>query len=83
MRKRSLLPKFLLLVLTGAVLIPALAFAFIPPEESDRGKLALLGGGFQIPDLEVQPSVEVLSRGSRKALENPALQRFFVDLQPP
>ena len=78
MRKHSLLPKFLLLTLIGAVLVPALAFAFIPPEESDRAKIALLGGGFQIPDLDVQPSVEVLSRGSRKALESPALQRFFA-----
>ncbi|HEV2856440.1 MAG TPA: hypothetical protein VHC97_26875 [Thermoanaerobaculia bacterium] len=77
MRKRSLLPKFLALALSGAVLVPALAFAFIPPAESDRGKLAILGG-FQIPDLEVQPSVELLSRGSRKALESPALQRFFA-----
>jgi trimeric autotransporter adhesin len=78
MRKRSPLPKFLLLALTGALLVPALAFAFIPPEESDRAKIALLGGGFQIPDLEVQPSIETLSRGSRKALESPALQRFFA-----
>ena len=77
MRKRSLLPKFLLLAVIAAVLIPAFAFALIPPEESERGKLALFGG-FQLPDLEVQPSVETLPRGSRKALENPALQRFFA-----
>jgi Zn-dependent metalloprotease len=77
MRKFLLLPKLLSLALLAALFIPAFAFALIPPEESERGKLALFGG-FQLPDLEVQPSTETLPRGSRKALENPALQRFFA-----
>ncbi|HEX6902256.1 MAG TPA: hypothetical protein VF789_21240 [Thermoanaerobaculia bacterium] len=77
MRKRSLLPKFLVLAFIAAVLIPTFASAFVPPKDSERGKLALFGG-FQLPDLEVQPTVETLPRGSRKALENPALQRFFA-----
>jgi Zn-dependent metalloprotease len=78
MRKRWQLSKFLLLTLIGILLLPSLASAFIPEEESNRGKLAAIFGGFQSDELDVQPSVEVLSRGSRKALETPALQRFFA-----
>jgi len=78
MRQRSRWSKLLLLTLVGTLLVPALAFALIPPEDSDRGKLAAIFGGFQVPDLEVLPSVETQARGSRKALENPALQRFFA-----
>jgi Zn-dependent metalloprotease len=78
MRERARWPKFLLLTLIGTLLVPALAFALIPPEESDPGKLAAIFGAFQVPDLDVQPSVEVQARGSRKSLENPALQRFFA-----
>ncbi len=78
MRKRSQASKFLLLTLIGILLLPALASAFIPEEESNRGKLAAIFGGFQSDELDVHPSVEVLSRGSRKALETPALQRFFA-----
>ncbi|HEX9943067.1 MAG TPA: hypothetical protein VGG03_13695 [Thermoanaerobaculia bacterium] len=73
--------KFLLFALVLTLLAPALAFALIPPEESDRGKAqlaAIFAGGFSAPELEVQPSVEVLARGSEKALESPALQRFFA-----
>ncbi|HEV8581392.1 MAG TPA: hypothetical protein VGX68_20185 [Thermoanaerobaculia bacterium] len=59
--------------------MPVKASALIPPEDSAKARLAtLLGGGFQLPDLEVQPSLEIQARGSQKALENPALQRFFV-----
>src|SRR5215207_2607011 len=84
MRKRSRLSKFLLLTLIGTLLVPALAFALIPPEDSarfsedDQGKLLAIFGGFRSSELEVQPAVELLSRGSRKALESPALQRFFA-----
>ncbi len=91
MRTRSRLSKFLLLTLIGTLLVPSMAFSLIPPKDSDRfsrgegdgddnddqGKLAILGG-FQSPLLEVQPSIEALPRGARKALENPALQRFFA-----
>ncbi|HEV2856443.1 MAG TPA: hypothetical protein VHC97_26890 [Thermoanaerobaculia bacterium] len=88
MRTRSRWSKFLLLTLIGTLFVPNLAFAFIPPEDSDRysngqgdddqGKLLAIFGGFQSSALEVQPSVEVLTRGSQKALENAALQRFFA-----
>ena len=52
----------------------------MPPEESNRkaGSAALLAGGFEVPELEVQPSLEIQARGSQKALANPALQRFFA-----
>ncbi|HEV2856442.1 MAG TPA: hypothetical protein VHC97_26885 [Thermoanaerobaculia bacterium] len=86
MRTRSRWSKLLLLALIGTLFVPALAFALIPPEDSarfsngddDPGKLLALFGGFQSSALEVQPSIEVQARGSRKALENAALQRFFV-----
>jgi Zn-dependent metalloprotease len=83
MRKRSRLSKFLLLTAIGTLLVPALAFALIPPQDSngdndDQGKLLAIFGGFRSSELEVQPSVELLSRGSRKSLESPALQRFFA-----
>jgi Zn-dependent metalloprotease len=77
MRKLSFLPKFLLLAL---LLVPAVASAFVPPEESNRqaALAALLAGSFGAPQLEVQPSLEIQSRGSQKALANPSLQRFFA-----
>ena len=78
MRKRSRPSKFLLFTLIGILLVPSLASALIPQEESDRGKLAAIFGSFQSPDLEVQPSLEIQARGSRKSLQNPALQRFFA-----
>ncbi len=88
MRTRSRRSKFLLLTLIGMLLIPNLAFALIPPADSERysngqgddeqGKLLALLGGFQSSMLDVQPSLEVQERGSRKSLENPALQRFFA-----
>lgn len=79
MRKLSLSPKFLLLTV-GLLLIPAFASAFVAPEDNNRqaALAALLVGGFQSPLLEVQPSLETQSRGSQKALGNPALQRFFA-----
>ena len=78
MRTRFRWSKLLVLTLCGTLLVPALAFALIPPEDSDPGKLATIFGGFRLPELEVLPSVEVQSRGSAKALGNPALQRFFA-----
>src|SRR5215218_2304018 len=78
MRERARWSKFLLLALIGFLFIPTLGSALISPEESGHGKLAAIFGAFQVPDLDVQPSVEVQSRGSRKSLENPALQRFFA-----
>ena len=80
MRKVSRLSKLPLLAVLGFLLVPALATAFIPTEESNRQAAlsALVAGSFGSPDLEVQPSLEVQPRGSRKALENPSLQRFFA-----
>jgi Zn-dependent metalloprotease len=80
MRKRPFSPQLPLLALVGLLLVPALASALVPPEESNRqaGSTALLAGGFGVPDLEVQPSLEIQTRGSQKALGNPALQRFFA-----
>jgi trimeric autotransporter adhesin len=77
MRKRSFLPQSLLLTM---LLVPGLALAIVPPEESNRqaGATALLAGGFGSPRLEVQPSLEIQARGSQKSLANPALQRFFA-----
>jgi Zn-dependent metalloprotease len=77
MRKRSFLPQSLLLTM---VLVPGLAFAIVPPEESNcqAGATALLAGGFGSPLLEVHPSLEIQARGSQKSLANPALQRFFA-----
>ncbi len=77
MRKRSFLPQSLLLTM---LLVPGLALALVPPEESNRqaGATALLTGGFGTPLLEVQPSLEIQARGSQKSLANPALQRFFA-----
>src|ERR1700712_4910504 len=78
MRKLSLSPKFLLLAV-GLLLLPAFAAAFVAPEDNRQAALAaLLVGGFQSPLLEVQPALEMQSRGSQKALGNPALQRFFA-----
>ena len=78
MRKRWASPKFLAVV--GSLLIPTIAAAIVPPQPTNRqaGLTAQLAGAFGLPDLEVQPSLETHSRGSRKALENPALQRFFA-----
>ena len=83
MRKTLCRSKFLLFTLIGVLLIPALGSALIPPQDSqgdddDQGKLLAIFGGFQSSALEVQPSVELQSRGSAKALGNPALQRFFA-----
>ena len=77
MRKRSFLPQSLLLTM---LMVPGLALALVPPEESNRqaGATALLAGGFGSPLLEVQPSLEIQAHGSRKSLANPALQRFFA-----
>jgi len=77
---RKFWSKFTLLAACGILLVPALASALVPPEQGNRqaGLTALLAGGFRAPDLEVQPSLEIQARGSRKALANPALQRFFV-----
>jgi len=77
MRKSSLMLKFLLLVL---LMVPSLALAIVPPEQSNRqaGSTALLAGAFAVPQLEVQPSLEIQTRGSQKALANPAMQRFFA-----
>ena len=77
MRKRSFLPQSLLLTM---LLVPGLALAIVPPEDSNRqaGATALLTGGFGAPLLEVQPSLEIQARGSQKALANPAMQRFFA-----
>ncbi len=77
MRKRSFLPQSLVLTL---LLVPGLALALVPPEESNRqaGSTALLAGAFGVPQLEVQPSLEIQARGSQKSLANPALQRFFA-----
>jgi Zn-dependent metalloprotease len=64
----------------GFLLVPALATAIVAPEDHNRqaGFTALLAGGFGAEELEVQPSLEIQTRGSRKALESPALQRFFA-----
>jgi Zn-dependent metalloprotease len=80
MRKVSRWSKLPLLAVLGFLMVPALASAFIPTEESNRQAAlsALVAGSFGSPDLEVQPSLEVQPRGSRKALENPSLQRFFA-----
>ncbi len=82
MRTRSLWSKFLLLTLIGTLLVPSLAFALIPPQDSDgdtdAAKLLAILGGFQSSVIEVQPSTETLPRGSRASRENPALQRFFA-----
>src|SRR6476661_8363226 len=77
MRKSSLMLKVLLLVL---LMVPSLALAIVPPEQGNRqaGSTALLAGAFAVPQLEVQPSLEIQARGSQKALANPALQRFFA-----
>src|SRR4051812_9153093 len=80
MRKISLSSQFPLLAVLGALLVPAVAWGLIPTEESNRqaALAAALAGSFGVTDLEVQPSLDIQSRGSRKALENPALQRFFA-----
>ncbi|HKI00389.1 MAG TPA: hypothetical protein VKK31_00270 [Thermoanaerobaculia bacterium] len=68
-----------LALITGLSVFRAPASALVPPEEEDGdARLAAIFGGFQSPDLEVQPSLEVQPRGTRKALGNPALQRFFA-----
>ena len=71
--------KFPLLAVTS-LLIPTIAAAIVPPQPTNRqaGLTAQLAGAFGLPDLEVQPSLETHARGSRKALDNPALQRFFA-----
>jgi Zn-dependent metalloprotease len=80
MRKHSSASKFLLLTLMTALLAPALAFGLVAPQDSEgQARLAaIMTGGFSLADLEVQPSVEIVERGSAKALENPALDRFFA-----
>ncbi|MFL6193067.1 MAG: PepSY domain-containing protein [Thermoanaerobaculia bacterium] len=72
--------KFLLLTLMTALFLPALASGLVPPQDSEgQARLAaILTGGFSLADLEAQPSVEIVERGSRKALDNPALDRFFA-----
>ena len=80
MRKVSSFSKFPLLAVLGFLLVPALGWGFIPPEESNRqaALAAALAGSFGVADLDVQPSLDIQSRGSQKALGNPALQRFFA-----
>src|SRR4051794_31398710 len=80
MRKGPFVSRFTLLALAGLLLVPALAAGLVPPEESNRqaGLTALLAGGFGAEELEVQPSLEIQPRGSRKTLLHPALQRFFA-----
>jgi trimeric autotransporter adhesin len=79
MRKHSL-SKFPLLAVLGFLLVPALGWGLIPVEESNRqaALAASLAGSFGVADLDVQPSLDIQSRGSRKALDNPALRRFFA-----
>ncbi|MEA2601563.1 MAG: hypothetical protein QOF89_2555 [Acidobacteriota bacterium] len=79
--KRLSVAQAVLSILLAALLVPSLASALIPPQDSNRdqdAKLAAIFGGFRAPDLEVQPSLAIHPQGSSKAMENPALQRFFA-----
>jgi hypothetical protein len=76
MRKRWVSPKFL--VALAAMLVPSLAAAFVAPQDNEARHSLAMAGSFGDPSLEVQPSLDVQTRGSRKALENPSLQRFFA-----
>jgi hypothetical protein len=78
MRKRWALPKFLSLAVAGALVAPGFAAALVAPQDNEASLSLAVAGGFSDPSLEVQPSLDVQSRGSRKALDNPALQRFFA-----
>ena len=70
MRQGSSTSRLCLLALSGILLLPSLAAGFAPLDEENRkaGLTALLAGGFGSEELEVQPSLEVEPRGSRKAL---------------
>ncbi|MFL6236477.1 MAG: hypothetical protein ACJ76N_25325 [Thermoanaerobaculia bacterium] len=77
MRQGPFTPRLYLLALSGILLLPSLAAGLAPLDEDNRkaGLTALVAGGFGSEELEVQPSLEVEPRGSRKAL---SLQRFFA-----
>ena len=76
MRKRRISPKFFAAL--AFLLVPGFAAALVAPQDNEAGLSLAVAGGFSDPSLEVQPSLEIQSRGARKALENPALQRFFA-----
>jgi hypothetical protein len=80
MRQGPLTSRLPLLALSGILLVPSLAAGLVPLDEDNRkaGLTALLAGGFGSEELEVQPSLEVEPRGSRKALAHSSLQRFFA-----
>jgi trimeric autotransporter adhesin len=79
MMRRLSVAQSMLLALMVALLVPAMASALVVPQEKDQdARLAAIFGGFRAPDLEVQPSLAIHPQGSSKAMENPALQRFFA-----